>query len=287
MGETGLGVGGCATAAVSLPAFAAGLAGRGDGLLACGASDESAAGGDAVGFGVASGGGEAARAALESGTCAAEGEATIGAATTGELTGAAAASSVDACFAGCAALADTEAKAGDSGILPSETRALSSVGDSSDPTVLAGAGCAVSLSGVASATVEAATMSWLGCAAVAGPWGAATKDGALGMPVLTPRPTPISAAPARASADALSNQTPERGSVANPAGSGSCKGGSPNSQGCGASTSTEAVPLGSSAAMAADACSRAASGDSVGSGSVLPGVDRVSSGDGEWTGLMP
>ncbi len=118
--------------------FGAGLAGRGDGLLACGASVESAAGGDAVALGVASGGGEAARAAPKSGTCAAEGEATIG-----RLTGAAAASSVDACFAGCAALADTEAKAGDSGILPSETRALSSVGDSSDPTVLAGAGCAV------------------------------------------------------------------------------------------------------------------------------------------------
>ena len=249
-----------------------------DASFACGALPELAEAREAVVLGVASGW-EAARTGLDTGVPGAGGGgAATGADTTGALIGAPGAGSANACVAGCCSPpAGAGAKAGVSDLSPGETAALGSAGRSADAMVSAGAGFATSLSGIALATVGAATKSWLVCAAGARSAAAAearafTRRGAVSPKVaVRPKPAAISSpAPATAMAAALGVDTCGHRSLTGLEGCRVSEGQSSTSKGALPSTSRGSVPA------TVDGRSCVAASAFAASGSVRSRVDAAS-----------
>ena len=289
VGKSSLGVDRCATPAASLAAFGARLTGGNGASLACAATPEPVAEGVGIAICVGSVGNETVGTGLESRDCdAVGGEAVIGAAMAGILTDAASGFPGDASAVGCAAPITAGSKSADGGGLSSEARALRSIGRSSGLTTLTWAGCVISLSGDTPASLEVATVKSLrGGSTAVGPWAVAMKGGAFGSPDstrLNQKMEPVTAAQARTSAEALNVQAPERRPVAKSIPFGSFEYESSDSGARAGSTSTAPVSLGLLCGTSTDECRDVISSGRIGSVSVRPGFDTVSTGGGECPG---
>ncbi|HZZ62809.1 MAG TPA: hypothetical protein VFE63_16875 [Roseiarcus sp.] len=146
------------------------------------------------------------------------------------------------------------------------------------------AGCVMSLSGAAAASLEGATVKSLRDCTMAGPWAVAMKEGAFGGPgrsCLSQKIEPITAAPTRTSAETLTVQAPERRPVDRSIPFGPFENKSSDSRERGGSTSTAPVPLGLLGATPTDGLSGAASRACIGPASIGLGFATVSAIGGE------